>query len=273
MTTERQSMTAPSGLSIHLGQRTLAATHNFRGLVKLAGATFIAILTRPIVRSRLIRQQVRKEVARSGVQMLPWTTLLAAVLGTIVIGQMLAVLTRLGSHHYLGTILVTVVVNELAPLAIALLVLARVGSATVIELGTARVRGAIDERRGFGRDPIYLLVVPQVIGYSVSILCLTIYLSALTVGFAYLIVMMENLPIIPSTYFRQVMAALSWESFVFLLLKSGLFGFAIGVTTSYAGLVHSADIRHLSQATIRAVMTGVTACVLLDAIFIIYHLV
>jgi len=64
--------------------------------------------------------------------------------GLLVIGQTVSWLTRVGAIDYLGTIMVIVVVRELGPLATALLVLARIGTANVIELGTARAMGEVE---------------------------------------------------------------------------------------------------------------------------------
>ena len=49
-----------------------------------------------------------------------------------------------GHKGYIGTVMVTVVVRELGPMVAALLVLARIGTATVIELGTARALGEVE---------------------------------------------------------------------------------------------------------------------------------
>jgi len=51
---------------------------------------------------------------------------------------------------YFGKIMVFVVVRELGPLIAALLVLARVGTANVVELGTARAMGEVEGVGGAG---------------------------------------------------------------------------------------------------------------------------
>ena len=75
--------------------------------------------------------------------MLPMTMFLAVALGLLVIGQTVSLLSRVGANNLLGTVMVTVVVRELGPLATAFLVLVRTGTANVIELSTARALGEI----------------------------------------------------------------------------------------------------------------------------------
>src|SRR5213075_1694958 len=100
----------------------------------------------------------------------------AAALGLVVIGQTVSWLTKYGAINYMGSIMVIVVVRELGPLIAALLVLARIGTANVVELGTARAMGEVEALEALGIDPVHYLVMPRVIGMAVGILALTIYL-------------------------------------------------------------------------------------------------
>jgi len=76
---------------------------------------------------------------------------LAVVLGLVVIGQTVSWLNRVPAvMNYFGTIMVVVVVRELGPLIAALLVLARIGTAHVVELGTARAMGEIEALEALG---------------------------------------------------------------------------------------------------------------------------
>ena len=85
----------------------------------------------------------------------------AVALGFLAIGQTVAVAAKLGAFDYIGTVMVTVIVRELGPLMAAVLALARVGAANVIELGTARALGKVEALEAAGIDPVHYLVVPQ----------------------------------------------------------------------------------------------------------------
>src|SRR5206468_1175976 len=153
-----------------------------------------------------------------------------------VIGQTVSWLTRVGAINYLGTIMVVVVVRELGPLLTALLVLARSGTANVIELGTARALGEVEALEALGIDPVHYLVMPRVIGMAFSVFSLTVYfiIGALVSG--YLWAFLQNVPLRPGDYFRQLAQALSWLDFAVLALKSCFFGVMIAVITCYHGL-------------------------------------
>src|SRR5207247_986195 len=101
----------------------------------------------------VIHPLVRAQIHRAGLRLLPMTSFLACALGLVIIGQMVALLTRVGAQNFAGTVMVTVVVRELGPLVAASLVLARAGAAYVIELGTARALGGVEAVEGLWIGP------------------------------------------------------------------------------------------------------------------------
>ena len=256
-----------------IGRRLVALTLTVQGLVAFALITLGVLLTEFGTARAMIRSRVRHEIFRSGVRLLPMFLFLAAALGFLVIGQTVSWLTRVGAIDYLGTVMVVVVVRELGPLVTALVVLARVGTANVVELGTARATGEVEALEALGIDPIHYLVVPRVLGMAVGIFALTIYLILGAVLSGYLWAFLQDVPLTPGDYFRQLTGALSGLDFVLLALKTSCFGAIIAVVTCYHGLAQPLRLAEVSSATVRAVAQGLVACVLLDALFIVIYLV
>jgi len=189
-----------------------------------------------------------------------------------VIGQSVSALQSVGAISYFGKIMVFVVVRELGPLIAALLVLARVGTANVVELGTARALGEVDALESLAIDPIHYFVVPRVVGMAVGIFSLTIYLILGAIASGYLWAFLQDVPLLPGDYFRQLARALTVMDFVLLALKTCLFGFIIAIVTCYHGLAQPLRLEEVSYATVRAVAQSVIACVALDALFIVLYL-
>jgi len=190
----------------------------------------------------------------------------------LIIGQPVWWLRRLEAINYLGTIMVIVVVRELGLLLTLLLVLARIGTANVIELGTARAMGEVEALEALGIDPVHYLVVPRVIGMAVGVFSLTVYLILGALLSGYLWAFVQDVPLRPSDYFRQLAGSLSGMDFGLLAVKTCAFGFIIAVVTCYHGLAQPLRLEEISHATVRAVAQSVIACVLLDALFIIIYL-
>jgi phospholipid/cholesterol/gamma-HCH transport system permease protein len=221
---------------------------------------------------KVIRPLLCEQVYRAGVRLLPMVGFLALALGLAIIGQTVALLTRLGAQELVGTVMVTVVVRALGPLIAGLVALARVGTATVIELGTARALGEVEALEAMGIDPIHYLVMPRVLGLAVSILALTVYFILGAVCSGYVFAFLQDVPLQPGEYFRQLARALQWQDFVLLTLKGVAFGTVIATVTCYQGLARPLRLEEVAAATTRAVVYSVVACVLIDALFIVIYL-
>jgi phospholipid/cholesterol/gamma-HCH transport system permease protein len=255
-----------------IGRRILRLISTVQGLGAFGLITMGVIVTKFKSASHVVHPLIRAQIHRAGVRLLPIVSFVAMALGLAVIGQAVALLSRVGATTYAGTIMVTVVVRELGPLITALLVLARIGTAIVIELGTARALGEVEALEALGIDPIHYLVMPRVVGLALGIFSLTVYLILMALAGGYLFAFLQDVPLMPGDYFSQLAAALRWEDFALLALKTCAFGVIIAVVTCYHGLARPLRIQEVAEATTRAVVEGLVACTWLDALFIVVYL-
>jgi phospholipid/cholesterol/gamma-HCH transport system permease protein len=256
-----------------IGRRLLGLTATIHGLGAFALITLGVAITKFNAASRVIHPSVRAQIYRAGIRLLPITSFLAIALGLVIIGQTVSLLSRVGATNYAGTIMVTVVVRELGPLITALLVLARIGTEIVIELGTARALGEVEALEALAIDPVHYLVLPRVAGLAISIFALTIYFIITALVSGYLFAFLQDVPLRPGDYFDQLAGSLRWQDFVLLAMKTIAFGMMIAIVTCYHGLARRLRIEEVATATTRAVVESVVACTLLDALFIIVYLI
>lgn len=256
-----------------VGRRLVQFILTLHGLVAFALITGGVICTKFRTAQVVIRPMTLLQIARSGVQLLPLATFLSLALGLVVIGQTVSVLTKVGANQLLGTVMVTVVVRELGPLLTALLVLCRVGTATVVELGTARALGEVEAVEVLGIDPIHYFVVPRVIGLALGTFSLTVYLILGALLSGYLWAFLQDVPILPGEYFGQLAQALRGLDFVLLAAKTLGFGSALALVTCFHGLSQPLSLAQVSRAAVQAVGQGIVLCVLLDVLFIVIYLV
>jgi len=255
-----------------LGRKLFLFLLTVQGLVAFALITLGVILRKSGVARNVIRPRIRQEIARAGVALLPMFLFVALALGFLVIGQTVSALAKFGATGYLGTTMVIVVVRELGPLLAAMLVLARVGTAHVIELGTARALGEVEALEALGIDPVHYLIVPRVIGMAVGVFALTVYLIIGALVSGYLWAFLQDVPLTPGDYFKQLAEALGWLDFALLALKTLAFGFFIAIVTCYHGLAQPLRLEEVPRVAVRAVTQGVIVCVLIDAVFIVLYL-
>ena len=262
----------PKSYTEAMARRVFRFILTVQGLGAFALITLVVILKKFRFARPVIHPLIRRETARAGLNLLPMFAFLAAALGFLVVGEAVAWLTRLGAFGYLGTIMVVAVVRELGPLLAAMLVLARVGTANVIELGTARALGEVEALEALGIDPVHYLVAPRVIGLALGTFSLTVYLILGVLVSGYLWAFLQDVPVTPGDYFQQLAGALSGLDFILLALKTAAFGFTIAVVTCYHGLAQPLRLDEVSRATVRAVAQSIVIFAVLDALFILVYL-
>jgi phospholipid/cholesterol/gamma-HCH transport system permease protein len=257
----------------YLGRQLLDFIRTVQGLGAFLLISLGVLWSKARVARQVIRPLIFAHIARSGLLLLPMTTFLALALGLLVIGQTVSLLSRVGANNLLGVIMVTVVVRELGPLLAALLVLCRTGTANVVELGTARALGEVEALEVLGIDPIHYLVVPRIVGMALGVFSLTVYLILGALLSGYLWAFIQDVPLQPGDYFRQLAEALRGLDFALLGLKAGLFGVVIAAVTCYHGLAQPLILGEVSRATVRAIGQCIVLCVLIDAVFLVIYLV
>lgn len=264
---------APPSFARFIGRKIILFLLTLQGLGAFALITLGVLASKLGVATRVIHPLIRAHLARSGVRLLPMTLFVSFALGLVVIGQTVSLLTRVGTFEYLGLTMVTVVVRELGPLLTAMLVLTRTGTANVIELATARALGEVEALETMGIDPVHYFVVPRVIGMALGIFSLTVYLILGALLSGYLWAFLQDVPLLPGDYFKQLAGALRVLDFVALAIKTSLFGAIIAVVTCYHGLAQPLRLEEISAATIRAVSQSAILCLLVDALFIVVYLI
>lgn len=243
-----------------------------RELIAFAMITLAVLVTKRKVSRQVIRPMIAEHIWRAGVKLMPMIGFLGVALGLVIIGQTMALLSKVGAQAYIGTVMVAVIVRELGPLLTAVVVLARSGTSNVVELGTSRALGEIESLESLGIDPIHYLVVPRVIGLGISVFCLSTYLILMAVISGYLFAFIQDVPITLSHYVSQLAGALRWQDFLLLALKTGSFGCVIAVVNCYHGLARPVRIEEVSQVTTRAVVESLIGCVLVDALFLVGYI-
>jgi phospholipid/cholesterol/gamma-HCH transport system permease protein len=271
----RGRVAAPPFARVYLnwiGRVILRILRTIHGLGAFALITLGITVTKFGKARGVVHPLIFAEIYRAGVRLLPIVSFLATALGLVVIGQTVSLLNRVGAQEYAGIVMVTVIVRELGPLVTALLVLARVGTAIVIELSTNRATGEVEALEALGIDPVHYLVMPRVLGLAISIFSLTVYMIIVALLAGYLFAFLQDVPLQPGEYFNQLAGSLRWQDFALLALKTVSFGAAIAIITCYQGLARPIRLEEVARATDRAVVESVIACVVLDSLFIVVYL-
>lgn len=205
------------------------------------------------------------QILYTGVNALGIVALVSVAIGAIIIVQGLSILPQFGQGGLIYTILVMVITRELGPLLTAFIIIARSGTAIATELGGMVASHEIEAYVAVGVDPIAYLVVPRVIGVTVSLVVLTVYFNISGLIASFLLTQLIR-PIQFADYFRNLLAALQPVDIISSLTKSVVFGAIISTVATFQGFRVKTSTTEVPVVAIRAVGQGFVLCFLANAV-------
>ncbi len=141
-----------------------------RFLLALAALAFGVL--KEVPRYRSWRRTVRSEFFRALTLAVgggfTTTVVTAVMLGLAAVYQALYWLTVAGQENLIGTLLVAVVIREVAPVLIGLILFGRGGLVVLSELGSLRATGTAGALEAMGIDPFLILVMPRAVAFAVA---------------------------------------------------------------------------------------------------------
>lgn len=189
------------------------------------------------------------------------------LLGATVMTQVLRLLDATGQAAMAGTVVVLLLVRETTPIVVGLIVFGRIGMATLIDLGEARPRGWLRQLERQGIDPLALLVMPRVLGFSLGAFCLGTVLLASTLASGYIAASALGMIGYSIWEFTSVvLRAMTIGDFIVPPLKCLAIGFAVALVCCATALARADDSDELQQLLPRGFVRAALAIILVNGI-------
>ena len=248
-----------------VGQWVIA---QMQGLTQFAGiaAAVVQQGLRPLTWRRTVRAEFMEQCHQIGVRALPFILVAGCIVGLGIVYQAIYWLKLFGQTEFADSILVLVLVREVAPLFVALIVIGRSGSVILMELGNMRIQGQLRMLDAQGIDPFLFLIVPRAAAVAVCMFSLTIafILVALSSG----IIAGNVLGSMEFTLYDFVfsfLAEMSLAEFAIIHLKSVLIGFVVALISSITGFSIAGSRTDLLAALPRGITKSVLATLFISS--------
>ncbi len=237
-----------SGSPVAPARRALAATGAFVrarvGFALQASAAAWGVVSegvRPATWRRTVRAEFATTLRQAAGDGLPSTLFTAALAGIGMVSQLLYWLGLAGLGQLTGSLLVTVLLREVAPVLVGVILLGRSGMLSVAELGLRSSRGQIRTLAADGIDPFALIVVPRTLAFAVASFTLGVAfaLFSLIAGYAVSASLGDAYGSWWS-FLSHVLGAMSARDYLIIPLKFVLIGFGVGVCSCLSGLTGEA---------------------------------
>lgn len=201
-----------------------------------------------------IGTEILTQVYFTGVQALPIIIALGLATGSAVIMQAVNQFNMVGGQQIVGQFLVLIIGREVAPMLVAIVVIARSASAVATHLGNMRASGEIDALEAMGIHPYRYVVYPRLLGGIISMGCLATYflLFAFLGGYALTSFFHE---MDPRFFTSLILDALGeFEGWFVFFLKVVVNAIMIFSIACYYGLQVERSHHEVPVATTKAVM-------------------
>ena len=156
---------------------------------------------------------------------------------------------------------------EIGPLVAGLLVAGRVGAGIGAELANMRVTEQIDAIESFSIDSFKLLVIPRIIACMIVLPLLTVFMDVAGLIGGYL-VELGTAHLSLQLYLYRAFDQVSWATFLPPTFKTIVFGFLIGVISSYYGYTTDEGSAGVGRASTRSVVLSSLAIILADVFLV-----
>jgi phospholipid/cholesterol/gamma-HCH transport system permease protein len=256
-------MNNPADIFDRLGRWTLIRLTLVYDILALLGQALRNLLPSLRHGKAAISKVLFKQIYFTGLQASAIIVTIAVMLGAVIITQVVSLVGNNGSLT--GKILVWVVLRELAPLLTAIIVIARSGTAIAAELGSMKINGEIDAIEMLGIPADRYLILPRILGVTISVVILTLYF-VLSSCIASFLVASFGWHIPYQQFVQGIMQSLGATEVIVLFSKSLIFGLFVSATCCCYGLSVGRSATEIPQAATKAVMTSLFAVFFLDGL-------
>lgn len=238
-------------------------------LVFLGDITRHLILT--IVRPARFRfSQTMTQIELSGFNAIPIISLISFLIGIVIAYQGALQLGKLGAEIYTIDLLAVTILREMGILLAAIVIAGRSGSTFAAEIGSMKLNEELDAMHTIGMNPMEVLVLPRVIGLTLSLPILTLIANLFGIIGGGLMVWLV-MDISPTLFINQFVNSLSPWTFWVGIMKAPVFATIIAVIGCYEGMQVSGSAESLGSHTTRAVVESIFLIIVFDALFSIFY--
>jgi len=255
-----------SGALAATGRWTIILLHRLIAFISIAAAVLWQSC-RLLTWRRTVRAEFIHQCHQVGTRALPFIILTALIAGLGIVYETLYWLKVFGQSDFAGTLLVVVLIREIAPLLVALIVIGRSVSVIMIELGHMQADGQIRMLDAQGIDPFIYLLVPRVMAVSVCMFSLTGVFSAIALLAGFVAGnALSGLNLTVYDFVFEILSAMGPADFATIPVTTLSIGFVTGLIGCTVGLAFSGDASEVHDLLPSGIMKSVIATLLISVV-------
>ena len=248
-----------------LGKLSLQVWASVLALVDFTGQAVLSLGRLVTGRARFRSADFWLTLQECGLEALPIVSLISFLIGLILAFVGNVQLANFGANLFVADLVGIAMVREMGVVMTAIIMSGRTGAAFAAHLGSMKANEEIDALRTFGFNPFDFLVLPRLLALVVMMPILTIYANIVGILGGMLVGYFVGIP--PVLYWAETLTSVDLTNSSLGVIKSVFFGAAIAISGCMQGMRAGNSSAAVGQATTRAVVTAITAVIVLDSAF------
>ncbi len=249
-----------------LGEGWRSATTGMLTTLEFLGEITLALVRMLTGRARMRLRDLWLLMQQCGADALPIVLLINVLVGMILAFVGVVQLAKFGAAIFVADLVALAVLREMGCLMTGIILAGRTGAAFAAQLGTMQANEEIDAFRSFAIPPMDFLVLPRVVALVLMMPLLTVFADLVGI-LGGLIVSTAMMDISLRAYWTETVEAASVTHFLLGVGKSFVFGALVALCGCYQGIRCGRNAQAVGLATTRAVVSGITALIVADALF------
>jgi len=211
--------------------------------------------------------QLSRQIAEFGNQSIALIVVAGFALGAVMTLHTRSTLVTFGATAMIPAVQAVSFFVEIGPLVAGLLLAGRVGSGIGAVLANMRASEQIDAIESLSIDAFKFLVVPRVLACVIALPFLTLAMDFAGLAGGYLSEWLSS-GISPALYLNRAFSELEWSNFIAPTFKTTVFGFIIGVVSSYFGYTTNKGAKGVGEAATSSVVVSSLLIIMSDVVLI-----
>ena len=200
-----------------------------------------------------------------GYKSFPLVALTGFIIGLVMTIQARPTLLQFGAESWLPAMVSISIIREIGPVITALIFAGKVGSGIGAELGSMKVTEQIDAMEVSGINPFRFLVVTRILAATLMLPILVILADSISLYGTYVGVNLQG-DVSFQLFFLQVLEKVTFADIFPSIVKTFVFGFAIGMIGCYKGYNAANGTEGVGKASNTAVILASLSVFVIDMI-------
>ncbi|HEY5536804.1 MAG TPA: ABC transporter permease [Ignavibacteria bacterium] len=210
-------------------------------------------------------KELLKQLFEIGYKSLSLIAVTGFVIGITLTLQSIPSMQKFGAVSLVPSMIALAIILEIGPVISALIFAGKIGSSIGAELGSMKVSEQIDAMEISGTNPFNHLAVTRITATTLMLPVLVIFSNAIAIIGGFIAFSLVN-DVSFKLYLQDSFSSIKFDDLIPSVIKTGVFGFAIGVIGCYEGFNASRGTESVGVAANTAVVISSLAVIIIDMI-------